>query len=438
MIPEPDSWLLAAYIITKPFTAGIAFSLVGMGLLLAVVAFVSAAESAFFSLSPTDMERIRSSESTTDDRILQLLAKPQRLLATLLISINFVNIAIVLISSFVIENLFDFSLNPTAGFLVQVIAVTFLILVLGEVIPKIYATQYPLKTSKLMIYPVLFLQRMFYPLSSFMIFSTSLIDKRVKRKGHNMSVDELSHALEMTSDKDIHEGDQRILKGIVQFGSLDVKQIMKPRMDVVALDHTMGFRELLESIKLHGFSRLPVYEGALDKVVGVLYIKDLLPYLGKEDAFPWQHLIRLPFFVPESKKIDDLLREFQFKKIHLAVVVDEYGGTSGIVTLEDIIEEIVGEINDEFDDDDMVYSKLDEYNYVFEGKVLLNDVCRIMEMENDIFENAKGESDTLAGLLIELGGRIPTKGERIKFGHMQFTVESADSRRVKRVKVSLQ
>lgn len=435
---DPYSCLLLTAFVVKSFSLSIALAIAGMALLLVFTALLSAAESAFFALGPADIEKIKSSESTTDDKILELVEKPKRLLATLVISTNFVNIAIVLISTFIIENLFDFGQSPLMGFVFQVVVVTFLILLVGEAIPKIYATQNPLKASKVMIYPVIFLEKLFYPLSSFLIFSTSVIDKRVKRRGHNMSVDELSQALELTSEEEIPQDDHKILKGIVQFGNLDVKQIMKPRLDVVAFEYNTRFSELLVNILNSGFSRLPVFKGTLDTIEGVLYIKDLLPHLEKGDDFAWQGLIRPPFFVPENKKIDDLLREFQFKKIHLAVVVDEFGGTSGIVTLEDVIEEIVGEINDEFDDVEMVYSKLDDNNYVFEGKALLNDVCRIMEMENDVFESVKGESDTLAGLLIELGGRIPAKNDKIKFSNMLFTVESADSRKVKRVKITVQ
>jgi putative hemolysin len=408
-----------------------------MLILLVVVALVSAAESAFFSLTPTDMEELRDSGEKTDSRILDLINSPKRLLATVLISINFINIAIVVLSTFVMEELFDFTLNPLAGFLIQVIAVTFLILLIGEVIPKIYATQNPLKTSRLLLLVVLFLQRLFYPISSVLVYSTSLMDKIVKPKTHNISVDELSQALELTSDEDIPEEDHKILKGIVKFGHTDVKQIMKSRMDVTAFEYDTNYKKLLAELTSFGFSRVPIYKESLDNISGVLYAKDLLPYINEKDDFNWQKNIRPPFFVPENKKIDDLLREFQFKKIHLAIVVDEYGGTSGIVTLEDVIEEIVGEINDEFDDDDLVYSKLDDHNYVFEGKAHLNDVYRVLEIDGEVFEDAKGEADTLGGLLLELERRIPKKGEKIRFENMLFTIESADNRKIKRVKITI-
>ena len=409
-----------------------------MLLLLLVVAIVSAAESAFFSLTPTDMEELRTSGEKTDDKILTLIEGPKRLLATLLISVNFINIAIVILSNFVIDELFDFSSNPLVGFIIQVVAITFLILLIGEVTPKIYATQNPLRTSRLLIFFVQILQRIFYPVSSFLIFVTSLLDKIIKPRAHNISVDELSQALELTVDEDIPEEDHKILKGIVKFGNTDVKQIMRSRVDVIAFESNIGFTKLLDAITTNGFSRVPIYKGTLDNIAGVLYSKDLLQYMDETDEFNWHSIIRPPFFVPENKKIDDLLREFQYKKIHLAVVVDEYGGTSGIVTLEDVIEEIVGEINDEFDDDDLIYSKLDDSNFVFEGKAHLNDVYRVLQIDGEEFEDAKGEADTLAGLILEIEGRIPTKNEMIRFKNLKFTIESVDNRRIKRVKVTIE
>ncbi|MCW3105335.1 MAG: gliding motility-associated protein GldE [Bacteroidetes bacterium] len=424
-------------VVVKSFSISVAVSILSMLVLLVFVSLVSAAESAFFSLSPVDMEELKESDAKRDDKILLLINTPKRLLATLLISINFINIAIVILSTYVFDELFDFTTNPLLGFIIQVVAVTFLILLIGEVIPKIYATQNPLKTSRTLLLFVQTLQKIFYPISSVLVMSTSLMDKIVKPKSHNISVDELSQALELTSDEDIPEEDHKILQGIVKFGNTDVKQIMKSRMDVTAFEHDLGFKKLLENITHYGFSRVPIYKETIDHIAGVLYTKDLLPYLDEGNDFNWQGIIRPPFFVPENKKIDDLLREFQYKKIHLAVVVDEYGGTSGIVTLEDVIEEIVGEINDEFDDDDLVYSKLDDNNYVFEGKAHLNDVYRILEIDGEVFEDAKGEADTLGGLILELEERIPKKGERIKFENLTFTIEAADNRKIKRVKVTI-
>lgn len=415
-------------------------ALISIFVLLAVVAFVSAAESAYFSLTPTDMEELKSSGSKKDEKIIKLINTPKRLLATLLISVNFLSIAIVILNSTFIfgeDGIFDFEGNPILGFVVQVIAVTFSILLIGEITPKIYATQNPLSASRVLVYFVQFLQGLFYPISSFLIASTSLLDKLIKPKAHNISVDDLSQALELTDDNGIADEDHKILQGIVNFGSLDVKQIMKARVDITAFEMETGYKQLLNDITESGYSRVPIYKENLDSIAGVIYAKDLLPYINKPDNFNWQAIIRPPFFVPENKKIDDLLREFQHKKIHLAVIVDEYGGTSGIVSLEDVIEEIVGEINDEFDDDDLTYSKLDNSNFVFEGKTPLNDLYRITEIDGDAFEDAKGEADTLAGLIIEIEGRIPTINEEIKFKNLLFKIESADKRKIKRVKVTI-
>lgn len=409
-----------------------------MLLLLIIVALVSAAESAFFSLTPTDMDDLKTSGTTLDEKILHLIETPKRLLATLLISVNFINIAIVILSTFVMDELFDFSTDHLLGFIIQVVAVTFLILLVGEVTPKIYATQNPLRATRVLIYFVQILQKIFYPISTFLIYTTSLIDKLIKPKSHNISVDELSQALELTSDEDIPEEDHKILQGIVKFGNTDVKQIMQSRTHVTAFESRIGFKKLLVDLTAIGFSRVPIYNETLDNIAGVLYTKDLLQYIDEADDFNWHKIIRPPFFVPENKKIDDLLREFQSKKIHLAVVVDEYGGTSGIVTFEDIIEEIVGEINDEFDDDDLIYSKLDTNNFVFEGKAPLNDIYRVLEINGEAFEDAKGEADTLAGLITEIEGRIPTKNEKIAFKNLVFTIESADNRKIKRVKVTIE
>lgn len=414
--------------------------MVSIVVLLLLTALVSAAESAFFSFTPTDIEELKTSGTKTDEKIMQLTFTPKRLLATLLISVNFLSIAVVIINSTFIfgeEGLFDFSKNPFFGFIVQVIAVTFLIILVGEVTPKIYATQNPLNTTRKLIYFVQFLQGLFYPVSSFLIASTSLLDKLIKPKSHTISVDDLSQALDLTDDEDIADEDHKILKGIVKFGNTDVKQIMKPRVNITAFEVSSGYKKLLEDITQSGFSRVPIYKEKLDTIVGVLYAKDLLPYLNEDDTYNWQKIIRPPFYVPENKKIDDLLKEFQHKKIHLAVIVDEYGGTSGIVTLEDIIEEIVGEISDEFDDDDLMYSKLDANNFVFEGTVHLNDVCRIIQIDNALLEEVKGDSDTLAGLIIELEGRIPSKGEKTSFNNLVFTIESADHRKIKRVKITI-
>jgi len=321
-------------------------------------------------------------------------------------------------------------------FTIQVVVVTFLLLLLGEVIPKIYANKNPLTLANFMAFPLFYIRMILNPFSSLLVNSTNFIDKRIKKKGHNISVDELSQALELTSDENQDDDDHKILEGIVKFGNTEVKQVMTSRVDVVSLEESQSYKEVNDTILDAGFSRIPVHKDNFDNISGVLYIKDLLPHLKKKD-FEWQKLMRKPYFVPENKKIDDLLKEFQSMKTHLAIVVDEYGGSSGIITLEDILEEIVGDISDEFDDDDLFYSKLDDFNYVFEAKIALNDMYRVLDIDGDEFEAEKGESETLAGFVLELFGKIPQKNEKIRFNDYQITIEAADKRRIKRIKLQL-
>jgi putative hemolysin len=409
--------------------------LIIIGVLLFFSALISGSEVAFFSLGPSQREDLEKSKKRSSTRILKLLENPKKLLATILITNNFVNVAIIILSSIVVDEMFP--TDSTLKFFIQVVAVTFLILLLGEVIPKVYATKYAVKLAGTMSGPLGLLQQMLSPLSKLLIASTSIIDKRVKKKGTNISVDELEHALELTSDENTTEEEHKILKGIVKFGNTDVKQIMKPRTDVLAFENETLYEELIAGIIESGFSRLPIYKESFDQIVGILYTKDLLPHLNNNNAFKWQSLIRSPFFVPENKKIDDLLKEFQESKVHMAIVVDEYGGTSGIVTLEDVIEEIVGDITDEFDDDDLVYSKLDESNYVFEGKTPLIDIYRILSIDGELFEEVKGESDTIAGFLIEQSGKILKKHEKVNFENYTFVIEAADKRKIKQVKMTI-
>lgn len=414
------------------------FALIFTVILLCISAMMSAAELAFFSLSAKNKDDLRRSSSSRDKLVLHIYDKPRLLLATILIANNLANIGIVLISETVATAELDFEHSPMLSFLIQVVAVTFLILLFTEVIPKVFANQHSLSVARFMAFPVSILEKLLYPLSATLIASTSFIEKNVKRKTQHISVEDLSHALDLTISADTPESERKILKGIVRFGQVNVKQIMVPRMDIAAFDYNSPFRQLLEKILASGYSRVPIYREAIDKIAGILYVKDLLPYLENADDFKWQSLIREPFFVPENKKNDDLLKEFQHRKIHMAVVVDEFGGTSGIVTLEDVIEEVVGEINDEFDDDDLVYSKLDDHNYVFEGKISLNDLSRKLGIDSSIFDLANGrEADTLAGFLIEYAGNIPQKGKETRFKDYIFTVESADSRKIKRVKVTV-
>ena len=322
-------------------------------------------------------------------------------------------------------------------FLIQIIIITFLLLLFGEVLPKVYANNKAVSFAKLMSLPLSFLEKIFKPISAILISSTRIIDRKIKNNKHNLSVDDLSNALELTSDENENKDEKKILEEIVKFGNTDVKQIMRSRIDITALDYKSTYTDVLKTIEKTGFSRIPIYQDSFDLIKGILYIKDLLPYLNKGDNFKWNKLIREVFFVPENKKIDDLLKEFQEKKIHLAVVVDEYGGTSGIVTLEDIIEEIVGDINDEFDDDDIIYSKLDNKNYVFEGKTTLKDFYRIINISGENFEQKKGEADSIAGFIIENTGNFPEKGQKINFENYTFSIENVNHRRITRIKVTL-
>ncbi len=411
-------------------------------LLVFSVALISGSEVAFFSLSPKQLAELKRSRSSSSHAILRLLADPRKLLATLLIANNFLTITIVILASIIIGEIFNFIQYPGLQFVFEVVIVSVIIVLFGEVMPKIYATRKSISLARFMAFPILMLDRVFAPLSFLLVSTTKLVDKRMQKRGYEISVDELTHAIDITSDISTAGDEKKILKGIVKFGNIDVRQIMRARIDVISFDYKTSFTQLVEKIRESGYSRVPVYENNFDKVLGIIYIKDVLPHLGSDDQFKWQSLLRQPYFVPESKKISDLLREFQKRKNHMAVVVDEYGGTSGIVTLEDILEEIVGEINDEFDDDEMVYSKLDEHTYVFEGKALLNDVCRIMELDRSILEASGLEADTLAGLILEIAGKIPRKNELVEFipvtGEKDFTfkMESVDKRRIHRVKIS--
>ncbi len=432
---------LSAGIFNPSFSLSVGFviEVIVLFALLLFSGFFSGAETAFFAITPAQLIHLKNSKSTSGKMVYQLLNTPKRLLATLLIIVNFVNIAIIVLSSDIITTLFVFNGHEVIGFIIQVVAVTFVIIVFCEVLPKVYATQNAIRTTHRSAILIFVVDKIFRPLSSLLVLSTSFLDKRMNSKGYDVTVDELTHAIDITSDKNTREDEKKILKGIARFGNIDVKQIMKQRMDVISFDKELKFPELFPVIQENLYSRIPVYDKTFDSIAGVLFIKDLLPHLDKQqdENFEWQKLLRPAYFVPESKKINDLLQEFQEKKNHIAIVIDEYGGSSGIVTLEDILEEIVGEINDEFDEEELFYSKLDDNNYVFEGKALLNDVCRVMEVDRTIFEIGNEEVDTLAGLILELKGSIPYKFEVIKFKDISFTIESADRRRIKRVKITL-
>ncbi len=411
-------------------------------LLLACSALISGAEVALFGLSQTDLNELEGSDSSKGKLIVQLLKRPKKLLATILIANNAINIGIVLLFSSIGDVIFS-QINQTlfgvisVRFLLEVVVATFLILMFGEILPKIYANRNKIQFSHFMSIPLKLLNSLFTPLSSPMSSATVFLQEKLGKEKSSLSVDHLSQALELASEGDTTKEEQKILEGIVSFGNTDTKQVMRPRIDIFALNEEMKFPEVIEEIKKNGYSRIPVFSENMDNVLGVLYVKDLLPFIDRK-SFNWMSLIREPYFVPENKKLDDLLLEFQDKKNHLAVVVDEYGGTSGIVTLEDIIEEIVGDISDEFDDEDLVFSKLDDYNYVFDGKTTLKDFYRVVKIEDEeAFEGQKGESETIAGFVLEISGSFPKRGEKVLFKAYQFVVESLDKKRLKRIKVTL-
>lgn len=405
-------------------------------ILLFCSALISGSEIAFFSLKRKEVDEMRS-----DDRygkVVQLIDAykgPEKLLATILIANNFVNVGIIILSTRLLDGLFKYDTgDEVLSVLVNVVVVTFILLLFGEVLPKVYATYHNRQLARFMSFPLQILKKIFAPLSALLLKFTPIIDKNIRKKNTDISVEDLEKALQLTHDGEEDDEEAKMLKGIVRFGNTDVKQIMTPRTDITAYTVDTNFEELLEGVVGSGYSRIPIYEESPDEVLGIFYLKDMLPYLDKSN-FKWQEKLRKPFFVPENKKLDVLLREFQERKNHLAIVVDEYGGTSGLVTLEDIIEEIVGEITDEFDDEDILYSKLDDDTFVFEGKTPLIDVYRIMEIDGDDFEKEKGEADTLAGFIIEQSGKILQKNEKVKFREFTFTVEAADKRKVKQVKI---
>lgn len=437
---EPDSLALASandwHIMFLPLSVGTIVGIAVVIILLFCSAMISGAEVAFFSLSPGDKENLKDPKVKTFQLIRGLLELPEKLLATILVSNNFVNVGIVIISTYITHSLIDFSEAPIFGFVFEVVVITFALLLFGEILPKIYASNNAIAFARFMARPLSLLSTLFYPLSALLIKSTSLVNKRMlKHKHNNISINDISQALELTDEEEISE-DKTILEGIVKFGNTCADQIMTPRIDVVAVDMLTPLDKLIDLINVNGYSRIPVYADSFDNVKGILYIKDLLPHFNHGDTFRWQTLIRPPYFVPENKKIDDLLQEFQKNKVHMAIVVDEYGGTSGIISLEDVLEEIVGDIIDEFDDDDRLFTRIDNSTYVFDGKTQLNDFYRICELEDTFFDDVKGEADTLAGLILEMKGEFPTPNEKIEFNEIEFTIELMDKRRIKKIKVA--
>jgi putative hemolysin len=419
-------------------SADSAFYLINGAILLVLLflsALISGSEVAFFSLSTEDLNRSRNSNSYADKKIVELLEKPKLLLATILILNNLVNVAIVTYSTYLSWEIAG-TRSPEGSFIVVLtFVVTFAIVFFGEVVPKVYANVNNISFARRTAGFLSVMSYIFKPLSSGLMSVSNLIEKRIEIKGYTISVNELNHALEITTGSNTTQEEKGILKGIVNFGTLSVKQVMKSRMDITAFDIDLDFHELMDKINKSGYSRIPIFKESIDKIEGILYIKDLLPYIDKDEEFTWQELLRPGYFIPESKKIDSLLKDFQEKRVHMAIVVDEYGGTSGLITLEDIIEEIVGEINDEFDDEDVAYNKIDNNTFIFEGKTSLHDFCKIINEDPGIFEEVKGESESLGGLLLEMASKLPRVGDRITFDKFHFTAVSVDNRRIKRIRI---
>jgi len=431
--PEPFSLIIN----TIAFEASIVFGVTLLFVLLLCSALVSGAEVALFSLTQTDLETALEEKSKPIEIISKLLDRPKKLLATILVANNFINIAIVILFAYLGGYFFAGISSGITRFVIEVVIVTFLILLFGEILPKIYASRNRVKFAIFMAYPLRVLDFIISPISLPMRSLTIAMHNKLGKQKSNITVNYLSQALELASEQDTTKEEHKILQGIVSFGNTDAKQVMQPRIDIFALDESLKLTEIFPEIVSRGFSRIPVYKDNVDTIIGVLYAKDLLPYLDRKQ-FDWRTLLREPFFVPENKKLDDLMVEFQEKKVHVAIVVDEYGGTSGIVSLEDVIEEIVGDISDEFDDEDLTFSKLDDKNYVFEGKTTLKDFYRIIKLEDDtMFEVNKGEAETIAGFVLEKSGGFPKLGSKINFENYVFTIESLDRKRIKQVKITL-
>ena len=438
---DPDSYLcqLANLVdgvtVTAPTTGPLIAILLAV-LLLYASGFVSASEIAFFSLSPSDLNEIEEGKHASDRRITELLKDSERLLATILISNNFVNVTIIMLCNYFFASTIHFGNAMLLEFLLITVVLTFLLLLFGEIMPKIYSAQNTLKFCRVAAPVISVLRKVFSPLSALLVRSSFLVNRCVGKKNYNISVDELSQALELTDKSEISE-ESNLLEGIIRFGEETAKEVMTSRLDMVDLEINTSYSEVLKCIVDNVYSRIPVYAGSRDHIKGILYIKDLLPHLSKGDNFRWQTLIRPAYFVPETKMIDDLLRDFQANKIHIAIVVDEFGGTSGIVTMEDIIEEIVGEINDEYDDEQRTYVKLNDRTYIFEAKTLLSDFYKIMKTDSDLFEKVEGDADTLAGLLLEIKGDFPVLHEHLDYENYHFEVLEVSTRRILKVKVTV-
>lgn len=416
-------------------TMGVVVSGLLACLLLLASGFASGSEIAMFSLTPSDLDELAEEKSERDSSIMRLRKDSERTLATILITNNLVNVTIIMLCNYVFGHLIDFGQAYWLQFVCITVLLTFILLLFGEIMPKIYCSQNPLRFCRVAVGGILLCRKVFYPLATVLIRSGVLAEKVVQKESHVLSVDDLEQALELTDKNDIKD-EKNLLEGIVRFGDETAKEIMTSRQDVIDLDFKSAFPDVLKCIVENNYSRIPVYQDSIDNIRGILYIKDLLPHLGKPSNFRWQSLIRPPYFVPETKKIDDLLRDFQENKVHIAIVVDEFGGTSGIVTLEDILEEIVGEINDEYDEEQKSYVRLNSNTFIFEGKTLQSDFCKILNInDDDLFADIEGDADTLAGLLLEIKGEFPQQHEKIDYRNFTFEVMEMDERRISKIKV---
>lgn len=431
MDPEPSLFIEYA------IDTNLVFGFTGITILLFCSALISGAEVALFSLSQKDIDETLQENNSKGKLITALLEKPKKLVATLLVANNFINISIVLLFSLVGKTIFSAVTAPLLKFILEVLTAAFLILLFGQVLPKVYASRNNIKFAKLIVYPIAFLDKLLSPISLPMCAATIYLHNKLAKQKTNFSVDQLSQALELTASDETSTEEQKILEGIVSFGNTDTRQVMSPRIDIFALEIDESFSVICPKIIEKGYSRIPVYRDNIDQIEGVLYVKDLLPHINTNE-FDWKSLLREPFFVPENKKLDNLLKDFQSMKSHLAIVVDEYGGTSGLVSLEDVIEEIVGDISDEFDDEHINFSQIDDKNYLFEGKINLKDFYRIIDVDEELFEIKKGEAETLAGFILEILGNFPKKNQKISFENCLFTIESVDQKRVKQIKVTIE
>jgi len=429
--PEPSLFF------TTTLDINLIIGFVGIFILLFLSAIVSGAEVALFSLSQKDIDETLQNNLPKGKIISNLLDKPKKLLATLLVANNFLNIGVVILFSFIGQNIFDDITSPVLKFILEVILVTFLILFFAEVLPKVYASRNNIKFAKWVAYPISILDKLLSPISLPMRSVTLYLQNKLGKQKNSFSINQLSQALELTDSEGTSKDEQKILEGIVSFGNTDTKQVMSPRIDIFGLEISESFEAICPKIIEKGFSRIPVYRDNIDQIEGVLFVKDLLPYIDKKE-FDWTTLMREAFFVPENKKLDNLLKDFKSLKSHLAIVVDEYGGTSGLVSLEDVIEEIVGDISDEFDDENLNFSQIDEKNFLFEGKINMKDFYRIVDVNEDVFESNKGEAETLAGFILEILGNFPKKDQKIAFENCVFTIETVDKKRVKQIKVTIE